>query len=128
MNEPITRAIEEIKSAFPDAQVAVQDDNQGGAWVTLEQVQLGDIYTQNASWIGFRITFQYPYADVYPHFVRSDLSRKDGKPMGDGISPGHTFLGRPALQISRRSNRLNPATDTALLKLMKVLEWLKTRR
>jgi hypothetical protein len=36
-------------------------------------------------------------------------------------------MGRPALQLSRRSNRLNPATDTALLKLMKVRQWFSTR-
>jgi hypothetical protein len=28
------------------------------------------------------------------------------------------------LQLSRRSSRLNPQTDTALLKLMKVIQWL----
>jgi len=38
-----------------------------------------------------------------------------------------TFENRTAVQISRRSNRLDPATDTALIKLHKVLEWLRTR-
>ena len=63
---------------------------------------------------------------MYPHFVRSDLQRKDGRPLGEAVTGGHTFLGRSALQLSRRSNRLNPAVDTALLKLMKVLQWLST--
>jgi hypothetical protein len=30
---------------------------------------------------------------------------------------------RPAAQVSRRSNRWNPALDTATLKLMRVLRW-----
>ena len=38
-----------------------------------------------------------------------------------------TFEGRPAIQISRRSNHINPRTDTALIKLQKVLTWLTTR-
>jgi hypothetical protein len=124
--ETVSRALEELRTAFPGVSMDIQDDDQGGSWVVIEKVELGDLYEQQTSWIGFRITFQYPYADVYPHFVRADLTRKDARPLGDGITGGHTFLGRSALQLSRRSNRLNPATDTALLKLMKVLKWLST--
>lgn len=132
MKEAVERAVQEIKDAFPNNEafpnnrVVVQDDDQGGAWVIVEDVEVGDLYESTKSWIGFRITFQYPQADVYPHFVRSDLVRKDKRALGDGISGGHNFMGRAALQLSRRSNRLNPATDTALLKLMKVLHWLST--
>lgn len=127
MNESVRRAIEELGVAFPDGRATVQEDGEGGAWVVMERVAPGSPYLQETTWIGFRITFQYPHADVYPHFVRSDLARRDGRALGEGISGGHTFLGRPALQLSRRSNRLNPATDTAALKLGKVLQWLATR-
>jgi hypothetical protein len=126
VNETVRQAVEQIREALPDSRVDVQDDAQGGALVIVEDVSVGELYTEASTWIGFRITFQYPHADVYPHFVRSDLLRKDGRPLGEGISGGHTFLGRSALQLSRKSNRLNPATDTALLKLMKVVQWLTT--
>jgi len=126
VNEAVRVAVEQIRAAFPDSRLDVQDDGQGGASVIMEDVPVGDLYSQTSTWIGFRITFQYPSADVYPHFVRSDLLRKDGRPLGDGITGGHNFLGRSALQLSRKSNRLNPATDTALLKLMKVIQWLTT--
>ena len=72
-----------------------------------------------------RIPFNCPYADVYPHFVRGDLTRLDGQPLGEATSPG-TFDGRPAVQISRRSNRRDQA-ETPLLKALKVLEWLRRR-
>lgn len=124
MNETVQQAVDEIRQAYADKHVEVQDDGQGGAHVVVEGIDVGDLYEPRVTWIGFRITFQYPNADVYPHFVRSDLLRKDRRPLGDGISGGHTFMGRPALQISRRSNRLNPAMDTARLKLAKVLQWL----
>ena len=127
MKETVKKAVDDIKTAFPDNTVTAQEDGQGGAWILIEDVPTGQTYSLESTWVGFHVTFQYPYADVYPHFIRSDLTRKDQRPLGDGISGGHNFLGRPALQVSRRSNRLNPNTDTALLKLMKVLEWLKTR-
>lgn len=124
MNQAVQEAVEEIKATLSPCTCEIQDDPDGGAWVIVEDVPIGEIYEPERSWVGFRITFQYPNADVYPHFIRGDVRRKDGRPLGDGIQSNHTFLGRPALQLSRRSNRLNPLTDTAALKLMKVLKWL----
>ncbi len=127
MNDAVKQAITDIRASWTDATVTEDPDNDGGALVLLEPVSIGGLYLQETTWVGFRITFQYPYADIYPHFLRSDLQRKDGRPLGDGMSGGHAFAGRSAIQISRRSNRLNPATDTAALKLGKVLQWLATR-
>ena len=123
MNRSVQGAVDQLRAAFPENRIEIQEDGQGGAWVIIEDLRVGAMYTPETTWIGFRITFQYPNADVYPHFVRGDLTRKDLRPLGDGISGGHRFLGRGALQLSRRSKRLNPATDTALLKLMKVMDW-----
>lgn len=122
----VAQAVEEIRTAFPDVVVQVREDGQGGAVVIVESVDLGAPYNQNETWIGFQITFQYPYSDVYPHFVRGDLTRADGAALGEGTSPT-TWGGRPAVQLSRRSNQLDPSTDTAVLKLLKVLAWLRSR-
>lgn len=128
MTEDVEAAIEEIQEAFPDATVTAVADPQGGAHVTVDPVDPGVRYTQRETWIKFHITFQYPYSDVYPHFVRPDLSRTDGAALGEGMSPGQfgDDVGQ-AIQISRRSNKLNPSVDTAVLKLVKVLEWLRSR-
>jgi hypothetical protein len=118
-------AIVEIKACFPDATVEIKEEGDAVV-VLLDPIDPGEQYSQRETWIGFRITFQYPYSDVYPHFVRGDLTRKDGAGLGEGMSVT-TFENRPAVQISRRSNRLNPATDTALIKMHKVLQWLRSR-
>lgn len=123
----VERAIEEIRAAFAGVPVTVREDGEGGAYVIVEDIDPGPPYEQRTTWIGFRITFQYPYADTYPHFVRGDLARADKRPLGEGISQNHTFEGRSAAQISRRSNHLDPTTETALLKLEKVLTWLASR-
>jgi hypothetical protein len=126
MTPEVQTAVAEIAGAYPECRLEAAEDGQGGSFVTLSDVPLVDSpYTQDSTWIGFQITHTYPYADVYPHFVRHDLGRRDGKPLGEGTSLG-TFLNRPAVQISRRSNRLDPGTDTALLKLCKVLRWLNS--
>jgi len=126
MTREVGAAVQEIAVAYADCAVETVEDEQGGAFVTLTDVPIDDRYVQGTSWIGFHVTHAYPYADVYPHFVRHDLSRRDGKPLGEGTSIG-SFRGQPAIQLSRRANRHNPATDTALLKLQKVLRWLNGR-
>jgi hypothetical protein len=121
----ITEAIEEVRETFADATVTVDTDGNGGAWVVIDSVPLGSVYLQDSTWIAFQITFPYPEADVYPHFVRPDLSRADGAALGAGFSLAKWGLsGDVGMQLSRRSNRLNPAVDTAATKVLKVLKWL----
>jgi hypothetical protein len=122
----VQQAIAEIRTALSDCALVVREDSEGGAWVIVDDVKLGPPYLHETTWIGFRVTFAYPYADVYPHFVRGDLARVDGQPLGEAMSAS-TFEGRPAIQVSRRSNHLDPVRDTALLKLGKVLDWLRRR-
>jgi hypothetical protein len=128
MTPEVVAAIEEIRSDFKAATVEAHEDGSGGAYVIVDPVDPGSQYVQRETWIGFQITYQYPVADCYPHFVRPDLARLDGEPLGEAMTVTQFgFDQRPAVQISRRTNRLNPATDTALLKLWKVLDWLGHR-
>jgi hypothetical protein len=127
MTPTVTQAIDEIRATFEGAAVTVKEDGEGGAYVRIDPVDLGTPYAQGQTWIGFRVTAQYPYADVYPLFVRHDLSRVDGQPLGEGMTPNATFEGQPAVQVSRKSNHLNPATDTAALKVLKVIRWMVSR-
>ncbi len=122
----VVKAIEEIRSTFDRCTVEAEADSSGGAVVVVKGIPMGCPYAQAQVWIGFRITFQYPYADVYPHFTNADLARSDGGSLGGGFGTA-TFRDRPAIQVSRRSNKLNPETDTAALKLLKVIRWMKRR-
>jgi hypothetical protein len=126
MKTAVQRAIDELRETFPGVAVSVEEDSDGGAYVTLESVPLGEPYAQVDTWVGFHISFQYPASDVYPHFVRGDLSRGDGGPLGVGMS-NIQYRGQNAIQVSRRSNKLDPAFQTAAHKLLKVLAWLVSR-
>lgn len=126
MTPEIEVAVAELVSAFPEATVTATATGDGGADVTIDSVDPGPVYTLRETWVRFNIGFQYPHADVYPIFVRPDLVRTDGADHPEGIAQGNVG-GTKALQLSRRSNRLNPASDTAALKVTKVLHWLETR-
>lgn len=127
MTAEVSSAIEELKVAFPDGQVSAEAEAQGGAYVTVNGVDIGASYSPSTTWIGFLIGFQYPRADVYPHFMDATVRRVDGQAHGVSFQLNKKWRDKDAIQISRRSNRLDPTVDTAATKLAKVLEWVRTR-
>jgi hypothetical protein len=126
MKAAVQRAIDELRATFPNAALTIDEDSDGGAYVTLDPVPLLGPYTQSETWVSFHIGFQYPASDVYPHFMRHDLTRKDHAALGAGMS-GAQHRGRAAIQVSRRSNKLDPAIQTAAHKLLKILAWLEAQ-
>ena len=114
-----------VREQFPGHTVEVTADGSGGVIVIIEDVPTGGPYVEETTWLGFQISSAYPMADVYPHFV-GRLTRADEGAHGEGLSPCQ-WQGRPALQVSRRSNRWDATVDTAALKAMKVLSWLGSR-
>ena len=131
MKAEVQRAIAQIEYHFYAANVLAKEDGEGGAYVLVEPVDLGPLYTEETrhSWIGFRITFQYPIADVYPHHVRPDLKRVDNQPHGQGmgVTRFEGEFARDSLQLSRRTKEIGWVNQSALLKLQKVIEWVRTR-
>lgn len=123
----VMNALQEIQVAFPEAKFEWHEDPNGGAWFFLEPIDPGAVYSTRQIWFGADISAQYPYADIYPQFVCSSMKRVDDRQLGEAISTGHNFHGRPAIQLSRRSRNHNPQVDTVATKIIKVLEWLSTR-
>jgi hypothetical protein len=128
LTDDVAEAIDTIRSSFEQSTVAVEEDGQGGAWVVVNPVPTGPSYVQDSTWIAFQVPFLSPTVDVYPHFVRPDLTRRDGAALDEGfqlLSWGPRA--EPAIQVSRRNNSHNPNVDTATFKLLKVLEWVSSR-
>lgn len=140
MTPEVRSALDELIRAHGADAVAHADDREGGVFVIIEGVPLGAPYAQTDTWIGFHITASCPYADVYPHFVRPDITRADGNPLGEGMSENHEFPTRDALkipgalkprsavQVSRRSNHRDASgIESPYLKLLKVMRWMLSR-
>jgi len=125
MNVEVSTAIDELKRQFGEALFQIREDGQGGAYVVIESVSLGPRYQPSSTWLGFQIAAQYPYADIYPVFIGANVSRAGGLAFSPPITPGHTFEGRPALQISRRNASATSAPQKATSKILKVLAFLE---
>ena len=127
MTADVRAAIDELRTGFPGHEVLVTEEPQGGAHVVVANLDLGPAFATSTSWIGFTIGFQHPLADVYPHFLRPDLAYADGRPLQSPLNPGQMMPGfdRPAVMLSRQSKRWNPSRDTARLKLLRILDFLR---
>jgi hypothetical protein len=126
MTPAVEAAVAEIRTAYEGYTVDATVLPDGGACVIVHGLPLSDTFESNVSWVGFVIGFQYPYADVYPHHIDGQIKRRDGAALGEGFSGIQNWQGRSCIQVSRRSNHLDAATDTAALKLAKVLQWLRS--
>lgn len=130
----VQEGLEELAASFPDATITHHEDGQGGAFVRVAPVALGDRYSVESSWIGFHMTMNYPEAQVYPHYCVAGLTRADGTTLQaeegfqqtEWTPTGREDQREPVTQVSRSSNRWDPAHDTAASKLHRVLEWMRS--
>jgi hypothetical protein len=125
MNAEVGRAVQAIRHSFEGASVVVEEDGAGGAYVFIEPVDLGTRFGPCTTWIGAHLTAQTPYSDVYPLFIGPNVSWVDGRAFSPPITVGHTFRGRAAIQVSRRSNKRDPKLEPPVAKINKVLNWLR---
>lgn len=125
MNQDVSQAIAELRRAFPDTEIEVIDDGEGGARFVLTAVKIGERYEPRSAWIGAHIPALYPYADIYPVFMDAAVVRVDGVPFQAPITHGVAFADRAAIQISRRNNHAQQYPQTAVGKLIKILDFLE---
>ena len=125
MKQDVANAINELRRGFPDAAVWSEEDREGGAYVIVEDVDIGSRYAPTSTWLGGHLTALYPYADIYPLFMDASVRRADGVEFAAPVTQGHDFAGRPAIQISRANNHTQNFPQTALAKFVKVIHFLE---
>ena len=125
MKQDVADAVEELKRKFPNSEVHSVDDSEGGAYVIIDGIEIGERYAPAQTWLGAHISALYPYADIYPVFMGSDVRRIDGVPFSAPITLNAHFSGRPAIQISRRNNLAQQHPQPAYAKFMKILDFLE---
>ena len=128
MKQDVANAIEELKRAFPSSEVSSREDGNGGAYVVVEDVDIGERYCPSSTWLGGHIPALYPYADIYPLFMADNVHRVDGVAFQAPVTHGAQFLERSAVQISRRNNHTQHYPQTAVAKFLKVLHFLEELR
>lgn len=125
MTPSVRTAIEGLKKAFPNCPLTVlSEDGQGGAFVVLEDVELGEKFAPQRTWFGAHLPASLPYADIYPLFIGDNVKRADSAALVGPFSPV-PWQNRPAIQVSRRNNRFQVG-HTAASKFVKVIEFVRS--
>jgi hypothetical protein len=138
MKPDVAVAIKELEAAQVGSGIRVKEDPDGGAYVIMDGLAIGETFAPSTSWVGFHIVWTYPDADVYPHFTDTGLryvgSRETPNLYPEGNLPAALTRGAimpgfelSAIQISRRSKHRDAETDSALQKLLRILDFLRTR-
>src|SRR6266567_825288 len=138
MKPAVEAAVAEIRAGLPGHEVCLKPDSDGGAYVIVEGAEIGHHFAPATTWVGFQITWAYPDADVYPHFIDPAL-----RYIGQGDAPNHHAegnlpkamtrdatmpgFGLAAMQVSMVSRHRNAATHSALHKLVRIIEFLASR-
>lgn len=125
MTPTVAAALEGLKKAFPNACVKVlREDGHGGAFVTVDGIELGSKFIPTKTWFGAQLPSSLPYADIYPLFMGADVRRVDGTSL-TGPLADLTWEGRQAIQVSRRNNRL-VGSQSAVAKFVKVIDFVRS--
>lgn len=132
VKQAVRDALRTVHDQFGAGRVTSQPDGQGGLWIRIEGLELGSTYVQHETFLVAQLQFSLPAADVYPLFVRPDLARVDGLPLGEGFSSTRTTAPgaeQPiaAVQVSRRTRGGQFRSQTAAMKIEKVMAWIRTR-
>lgn len=125
MNPAVEEVLAHLRTDFPDANVHFVPDGGGGGRVIIESVDLGQGYSPAKTWLGAHLPSTLPYADIYPLFIGAEVVKANSQPHNNPICAGHSFDGRPAIQISKRTNNLVATAEAAALKFTKVLHFIR---
>lgn len=120
-------ALQEVRDAFADHTVWAWPDGAGGVHVVIDAVRLGPAFSQDTSWLGFTINYLYPDADTYPHYIRSDLTHVDGRPLLVPFHVNNQFMDQPAVMVSRSSPNRVAGLSTASRKALSVLSYIQAQ-
>jgi hypothetical protein len=118
----VTNAVAELR--LDHDVVVIEPDGEGGAYVTVEDVDLGPQWEPQRIDLSFHLPFNYPFAAVYPFYGPSDLRRADSGECPPVIQRVE-WRGRPVAQISLRASRWQPQIDTASGAVAQVRYWFK---
>lgn len=116
-------AITEIEAEFDN--VGSEADGDGGAYIRVEEIEIGERWTPQIVPIEFQVLFNYPFAVVYPYYTVPELERADGGPWPDALQKVQ-WRERQVTQISLRSNNWQPQYDTAVNSLRLVCHWFQS--
>lgn len=125
MNINVEKALIELRTQFNDVHISVTEDGGGGAYFVIEKVDIGQHFVPSETWLGGHITAAFPFADIYPMYIDAAIKRAGGKAFSAPVVPIPGWQGKPAIQVSRINRAAASEPQSAALKVLRVLDFLR---
>lgn len=119
----VEAGIEDLMRTFPE-RVSHVPTGDGGADVTVADVELGDTWTRDRAPLSFNLAYNYPHTPVYPYYLPTGtMPRAPGR---RGVREVQRN-GERIVQVSLRHNDWDPSVDTAVGSVLQVQAWAQRR-
>ena len=119
----VINAIKDLEAVLP-GRVRSEPDGFGGAYVTVEDIELGPGWSRPSAPLTFHVPYNYPAAAIYPYYLPPDARPLNSSPPA---LQQVVWRGNPATQVSLRHTRWDPVRDNALGCVFQVRSWLRSQ-
>jgi hypothetical protein len=123
LNEDVADALEEIGAHFGH-RLAHESDGQGGAIVTIEDIELPSAWSLDAAPMRFVVPYNFPATPPYPYYLPQAV--QPPAPWSPALQPIE-WRGEAMIQVSLRNNSWDPARDSVLGCVLQVCDWLRAQ-
>jgi hypothetical protein len=117
----VSHGLDELEAAFPD-RVTAEPDGTGGAFVSVDSIDLGDRWARSITPLAFHLPYNYPAGAIYPFYLPGDVTPNGGLP--PALQPVE-WRGRRMIQVSLRHTNWDAQRDNAVGAVMQTQAWLK---
>jgi hypothetical protein len=120
---PVSEGIRLLEDAF-DGRVKHEPDGEGGAFVVVEEVDLGGKWTAPEADLTFHLAYNYPASAIYPYYLPAEVVPADGSmpPAVQRVIWRDTSV----IQVSLRQANWDPRRDNAIGAVMQTQHWLRS--
>lgn len=118
----VGEGVRQLAETFPD-RVSYEADGQGGAYVTVANIELGESWGMPVAPLSFHLAYNYPAAAPYPFYLPAGTEPNSDWPNG---LQRVQWRERAVVQVSLRHNSWDPARDSAVGSVFQVRDWLRT--
>lgn len=132
MTEEQADALADVKATFREYQVDHEETDDGGLWVILRQVAIGEGWNRPIIDLAVKLQVTFPTTPPYPFYCEPGLGRTNGHvfsptqtanvDIGDGVQ--RTQI---SLRISNQE-RFDTENETLSGRFVAVIDWLRNPR
>jgi hypothetical protein len=124
LSQGVSVGLQQLEEVFT-GRVRHEPDGEGGAFVVVEEIELGEHWSARTAELAFHLAYNYPASSIYPYYLQPDIV-----PAGGAFPQALQrveWRGSPMIQVSLRQENWDPRRDNAVGAVMQTQDWLRSQ-